>query len=463
MSIRKILIPVVAGLFISPALMAADITVTSGTAPTAESDEWLSTADSADTVLGGVLTVTLGAEYAVGDIVTIAFSGAALEAGILSSIPVGVAGAISGITLGLLSSDASTATYRVTDIDPGTGPTTVGAVVPIALAGVLVFDAPSVDAAGTVTVSYSAATDTGLALDTGGGGACILGPACNSVDYITTGAEYDSDVTTAYDGVIDVDDNRETFEGAVTVDVLVVTNAITGGFANTAVLAGNGYDVVVSGDFSFLVDTDLVTAGIQPIAGVVTLAGLGCVGMAVTVTDVSFNCTLTGTATLTIDVVLNVSGTPAVPAVLPAGAFAASVTVNFTGIGGAGTSLLLSGSAGAWVLNGFQAFIPYMPYGTSITQVIYLVNRGLKSGDITVDWVDQNGNTGTLGSIGTLGATTTLSIGPTINAALPMAQQDGGRLGLTVTANVPAKDVQMNSQYNVAGNRAFTLHEDNRP
>ena len=86
MSLRKILIPAVAGLMISPALMAANIETS--TMPTSESDEWLQTADSTDTVVGGELTVILGAEYAVGDIVTISFSGGALEAGLRSSIPV---------------------------------------------------------------------------------------------------------------------------------------------------------------------------------------------------------------------------------------------------------------------------------------------------------------------------------------------------------------------------------------
>ena len=468
MSLRKILIPAVAGLMISPALMAADIETS--TVPTSESDEWLQTADSADTVAGGVLTVILGAEYAVGDIVTISFSGGALEDGILSSIPVRSVGQISGITLGLLSSDADTATYRVTDIDPGTGgtgPTTVGASIPIGaiggLIGGLMFDAQSVDAAGTIVVSYSAATGTGFALDTGGGpGACTTS-ACNSVDYITTGAQFNSKVATAFDGVIDVDNNRETFEKAAVIDIMITTQTDIGStFTRSASLAG--YDVEVSGDFSFLVDSDLMTPELEPITDVVVLAGTGCVGMVVTVTDITFNCSGTGTATITIDLTLNVSGTPPVPAILPAGAFSITVDVNFTGIGeGTGTKLLLSGSAGAWILNGFQTFLPYVPYGPGISQVIYLVNRGLKSGDITVDWVDANGATGTLGVIATLAATTVLSVGPTIQAALPTAQSGNGRLALTITANVPAKDVQINSQYNVSGNRAFIASEDNRP
>ena len=150
-------------------------------------------------------------------------------------------------------------------------------------------------------------------------------------------------------------------------------------------------------------------------------------------------------------------------AILPSTSFTVAVTVNYTGARHTDGSRLFSEGAGKWTLNGFQAFLPYMPYGPSISQVIYLVNRGSQSGALIVDWVDQNGNSESLGTVATLGPKTTLSIGPIINAALPMAQRTSGRLGLTITANVPAADVQINAQYNASGNRGFVLHEDNRP
>jgi hypothetical protein len=116
---------------------------------------------------------------------------------------------------------------------------------------------------------------------------------------------------------------------------------------------------------------------------------------------------------------------------------------------------------GAWVLNGFQAELSYTPFGSNISQVIYLANRGPQSGDITVDYVDQDGNAGSLGVVATLEATSTLAIGPIIRAALPQNLQDFGRLALTITANVPACDVQINAQYNASGNRAYTSARDN--
>ena len=148
-------------------------------------------------------------------------------------------------------------------------------------------------------------------------------------------------------------------------------------------------------------------------------------------------------------------------AVLPGTSYTVGVTTNY--LGDSTGTRVFSDSSGSWTLNGFQAFLPYMPYGSSITQVIYIVNRGSQSGAVTVDWVDQFGNSASLGTVANLGPSTTMSIGPIIQAALPTLQQTGGRLALTITANVPAADVQINSQYNVSGNRAFVLHEDNRP
>ena len=207
---------------------------------------------------------------------------------------------------------------------------------------------------------------------------------------------------------------------------------------------------------------------VQPMSGVVDVQVASpedCESVVVTAVTIAATCTVTPGAEITLT--LDVSGNrddDDMRAILPSTSFTVAVTVNYTaGQETTEGSRLFSKGAGSWTLNGFQAFLPYMPYGPGISQVIYLVNRGSQSGALIVDWVDQNGNSESLGTVATLGPDTTLSIGPTINAALPMAQRTSGRLGLTITANVPAADVQINAQYNVGGNRAFVLHEDNRP
>ena len=461
MNVRKNLIPVVAGLFISPALMAADLD-----GPTSErivGNEYLSVATAGGVVDGDALGVTLGSEYAVGDILTLTFTGSALDgATVPGSITVAVdntGGAeLNGITVGLLSADSGTAVYRVTDIvAANANPTTIGVTIPFAAADVLEFDAQSVAVAG-VTVSYAAETDSGLALDTGGG-------ALRSSDYLELDDQFEVVVTTGFDGVIDVENNRLDFVSG-DIDILTITHS-TNAIDTTADATLVDADYTVFGDFSWIYDTadpmdpaDITFGGTTVVVG-----GAGCGTLVVTASEISYTCDGTpGATTLTFDVGENVDDNGD-PLVLPVGAFTASVIVNFTGIGAAaGTTAGLSGAAaGAWTLNGYQALIPYMPYGVGISQVIYLANRGIKAGDVTVEWIDKDGTSGSLGIIGILGAGTTMKIGQLIQNALPMAQQTSGRLALTVTANVPAQDVQMNSQYNVSGNRAFTLHEDNRP
>ena len=124
MSIRKILFLAVAGIMISPALMAADIDTQSETR--VFSDEFLGTHSDAGKILGGTLAVTLGAEYTLGDIVTLDFSGAALVGSTVPPTATGGApplrnAARDRVVLGLLSADTDQAIYRVTAIVPCSG------------------------------------------------------------------------------------------------------------------------------------------------------------------------------------------------------------------------------------------------------------------------------------------------------------------------------------------------------
>ena len=75
-------------------------------------------------------------------------------------------------------------------------------VVEFATAGTLMFNARDTQAAGGVTVSFSAATDSGIALDTRGD---------RSVAYITVEDQYSIDVAPEFTAIIDVEDERTTF------------------------------------------------------------------------------------------------------------------------------------------------------------------------------------------------------------------------------------------------------------
>ena len=465
--VKTNLFALAAGVLISPAIMAADIVTNTTTRDV--SDEYLSTANATDEVTGGALSMTLGAEYTVDDVITLSFSGMALDTTSLLSSIVVAADALNdfkGITLGLLSSTSSQAVYRVTALVGPSDDTTVGLVIPIRAANLLEFNAEAVDTAGGVTVSFAAQTNNGLDLDTGGGD-------LRSVAYLDVSPQFSITADRAFNGVVDVNNDRLQFTNVADLpapnDDGVDTDTLTATVANDVTLFLPATFVraeyVVVGNFGWVVDDNDTLAGIQPAAGVFNPSALcGVADFVVTATQISWSCTSLG-ATLEIDVSNNLDGNGD-RVILPKTPFTATVDVLFQGFGNdpspEGLKGLLSGaSVGAWVLNGFQAELSYTPFGDNIGQVIYLANRGSQAGDVTVDYVAQDGSFGSLGVIATLPANSTLSIGPAIRDALPAALQAFGRIALTITANVPACDAQINAQYNASGNRAYTSARDN--
>ncbi len=127
---KKTLLAATVGVLITPVAMAGDIN--SQSERTAWANEALGLAGAGDVVTAGALTAVLNAEFAVNDIVTLAFTGAALDE---TTVPTTIVAANAGnatVTFGLLNADASSAQFRVTEIDTGPGTTTVGLPVPFA-------------------------------------------------------------------------------------------------------------------------------------------------------------------------------------------------------------------------------------------------------------------------------------------------------------------------------------------
>jgi len=461
------LLAIAAGVLISPVVNAA-IVDDDGAGPSDISffsDEYLSTADAADTVDSGSLSVTLGAEYAVNDVVTWSVSGSAIEGGFPSSVIITCVDAVAavgtkGLTFGKLNDDADGAQYRVTEVDEtcdtdSSGLTTDG--VEVEFSAALTLNAQAVDAANTIEASFEAETNNGLPLDTDGG-------AARMVDLVVTGSQYAATVDEAFDEVVDVEALRLEFEAGDTEDSLewTIDDSECPGdpapdICTDATPIAVEQEVSIASDWSWVNDTDDVADGIQPEAGVFTLSA-GCTFTGLTATALTADCD-NGTNTLDIETFDNAAGGN--DQVLPATSYTGSHVLNFSGIGGDGSITVAGVDLGEWLLNGFQALLSYTPYGSGISQVIYVANRGSQSGDVTVDYVAQDGSSGSLGVIGTLAATSTLSIGPAIQAALPAALQNFGRLALTITANVPSCDAQINAQYNASGNRAYTSARDN--
>ena len=259
MSIRKILFLAVAGIMISPALMAADIT-----APDARtfSEEFLGTHSDTETIAGDSLTVTLGTDYTLGDIITLDFSGAALD---VTTVPTSVTSSPPHVVLGLLSADTGQAIYRVTSTTARNDqePVLTFQADNAQDDATIMFNARDVQAAGGVTVSYSAATSTGIALDTIGD---------SDVAYIKVEEEYSITMVEAFDAIIDVKAERLAFveeeTGGVKFDMSSLTLAKGADFGDYGTELVD-VDIVWSGNFGWIIDTDDSMDDVQPSEGVV--------------------------------------------------------------------------------------------------------------------------------------------------------------------------------------------------
>jgi hypothetical protein len=446
---RKTLLALAVGSLMSPA-MAANIA--DFTDDRVYGAEYLGMARATDTVPAGALAVELGAEYTTDDQITLTFSGAALDPTSLpTSVNVPAASPLKGITLGLLNANASQATYRVTAILGPTEDSTVGLVVPFFAADDLDFNAQEVLNAGSVVVSFSAQTSAGAALDTGGG-------SKRSVEYLDVANQFAAEVTLPFDAIINVEADRKQFvpnTGFDQLSIALTNNTGLAGFADWDTVT-----VTVNGNFSWVTDTNANQAGIQPAAGVIQATN--CIApTTITATTITLDCVVAqGTATLFL-----VPGNQAPLTILPPGPFTASVeveysTANFGGQDDARTTLN-NASAGRWGLNGAQVFVPYMPYGANISQIIYASNTGLQTGEVTVEVIDQFGNVTPLGVVATIGPTTTQILTGAIINALPANLRNGGRLAMTITVNAPASDIKIYSAYNVGGvDRGFVQNYD---
>jgi hypothetical protein len=403
------------------------------------------------------------------------FSGAALDGTTVPTTVVadgtdcpGVApNQCSTLTFGLLNADSGSAQFRVTEVDSSTGTTTVGLPVMFAAEGDLEFDPDAVAASSGVTITYNAETNNGLALDSGSGPVI---PECEGIDcnarttaYLQTGPYFgidnDGDPQPLFDDTVDVNTARTTLVdgddglGGDEGGFAATTNLFPG--ANEAVVPSlDGHSPTFTGDFSWITDpTTAVDDGIVSVFGNCADASI-----VVTATEITADC-LAAFATLRLDPAAQDPLTT-----LPAGNFTASTDVAYTDDwwDNGNEDVLTTGSfsVGRWDLNGYQAEVAYMPFQTGISQVIYFANRGAQTGEITVDWIDKDGSSGQF-SIGDSVAGTTRAIGPAINAGLPAGAQEGGRIALTLTVNIPACDGQLNAQYNVSGDRAFSVARSN--
>jgi len=400
------------------------------------------------------VAVTIGSEYVINDTITLTLSqplAAAVTADIVVA-KVDGAGAASkkGVTFAVISGGAigdKTITYRLTALVDGGGAgapgVTNGVVLPLPA-----FQFAKSNLSGGVTVAFSAKTNTGLDLDTSGGAARTKSLA-KVVDQFDTTAP-------SLTKIIDVEADRKSFTAGTTATATFNIESLTTGGAVFArpLATTDGVKHTITGDFSWVVDSNTTTAGLQPKANVFTTTGT-CANpeWTYTTTAVSLLCDeIANNTAIVIDIAANKVGVAAsaIP-LLPAQTFKATSEVTFTGP--AGTEKVFDGvGAGSWTLNGSTVVVPYMvhQYG-KFSSILNVQNSGTKDGAISIDvWAEDGTVVASNLAAGTSKAGSVTSVAKAAVDALIAKGYDlskSTKYSVRIVTNVPAADVIVNSAY----------------
>jgi hypothetical protein len=358
------------------------------------------------------------------------------------------------IKLGLINSTDSSVTYRVTSATGGSS--SVGTEISVPTPDVSVAALKGTKA---VTVAYSAATASGVAMDaTAATGA--MGTVIDEIKYA---------VTTKFNGVIDVENDKKVYASNfvtnnTNADSVVITATLTSGTegdkhtiadsgavtldaaVNDVMTSAQGAVTTITGDFAYL--DDAVTAGVQNTSSGLTLTNADSVALATT--GASFAITDTTVASEAITVVVDNSEDVA----LAAQSFTGSTLVTYTSNSIAtATKTVDHGSLGSWTLNGASVTAYAVPMGSSVSRFLWVTNGGATSA--AVDYtITMNGSSYGPYSIGSVAAKTSTSVAGLIDTDLTargIYVAPNSRANINVSAPVKANDITMSASYKHIG------------
>ena len=354
----------------------------------------------------------------------------------------------SWVKLGIVNSDLNSVTYRVTSITGGAS--NVGSEIAVPTPTITT---TSWKANKGVTVAYSAATAAGVAVDVFATTAS-LGTVIDEIKYV---------VTTKFDAVIDVENDKKVFSsnfvtGNTNADAVTITGTLTAGtegdehtIASTGVvtladavndtMSGTRAAVTtVVGDVSYL--DDAVAAGVTATG----FTGTGADTFAVATTGASF--TATDTAVTSGAIVLQLDNSEDVA--MTAQSFTGSTVVTYTsGSDTAATKTVNHGSLGAWTLNGASVTAYAVPMGSAVTRFLWVNNSGAT--DAIVDYsITMNGNTYGPYALSTVPAKSSKSLGALVDADISNRSiyvAPNSRSNINFTAPVKANDITVSASY----------------
>jgi len=397
------------------------------------------------------MTMTLGATYTGGDSLTLTIGGASF-ADVYANV------ICDGTSFLSFSKAASTQVFRV----PGTGTFTTGSACEINSARIL---NSSVTAEGTITLLPTGATSGGVAFDNSA--------AASKVATVVNAYKVSVASTGKLDGLVDAKYGNKQFKSGSTQDVLTLTFTSTsvdntatymGGLTGSATVAAT---IDVLGDFTFLVNgtettsSDILTSGSNSAAA--SAGSLSIIGSSAAVTGLrlkleSANVPANGsTATITL------TGS-SVGNKLTTQTFSTSpYTLQIQTPEATSTSYSITGTyePGVWSQVGTQVFVPYMPVGSTINQVLYIANNSSTAGVATMSARSTSGGTCTTAAV-TIAANANTNLSDALAAAIASCQAAGtvaatDKLFITVTATSPLASTEVYSSFTVGGTSRVTL------
>jgi len=457
------------------------------------------------------ITTTLGANYAVDDLITFDMNAAHAAAyttaasitalkGCNNATPAAVAAAsISAtnnggtMTLGVLSVDkaAGSATYRVTAVtntvvntDAGQQGaavkciTTTNSTVGAQLAYTPSLLGSEVRAAGGIAGTFSATLSNGTTVIDGGvtpitkgaGATLKTKTALVKSQYSNTAAS-----NVKWDGIIDVAPaNGEPTRTVFTVGANTAARSADSMTIEITDAAGTRLNPVtvdaitatITGDFSWiddkvLTDVDTAATGIDQNTLTATCDGNAATSVAVNADAVTIVCASThiGDVVLIMDAENNVGATnPAVVQAISAGSYTATINVKYTDLGtdlgGAGAvatnvvAVVSDAALGAHTLNGSTSTVQAYPVSDAITGFLWVTNTGATAANMSVT-ATAGGASMASCDLGSVAAKSLVYITDHVEACLTAASVTSGRAQLVVTVNAPAADIDVYAGYKV--------------
>jgi hypothetical protein len=424
------------------------------------------TADKSAFAAGNKIVVT----FAGGQLASAAATITATVAGAQNATPA----AITAVTLTRESVSENSATYVIGALTPALGDlaaATIAATATITLpASSFSFTSSSVLASNAVTVDVAIASSANVVVTRAAADTGKTKTMFAVVNQFET--KFDGETAEAAGKVIDktinLSANRRAFTGTTNADKYTFSTEFntanvspkdTNGDALTFALSATRGKVnyQLTGDFSWIQDTDASASGIQPASGTVAVTSTGGAisGLTVAADKITFTA---DAATTEVQMAFDVrQGGTTSPVALNDTKFALTSEQVYTNGADEGSMIVASNkAAGDFDNNGSSASVYYMPFGANVTQILYATETaGVADANIRVSARDEKGVLLLDGVV--LGKTAARGI---TELSTPLAQAlaakgfTSGKVRLTVEADAPG--IQVFSAYNVAGDRLAT-------